>query len=120
MKSLLFIALLLMLTSPNFAEDRKEYEKNGEVLILTNENFDQAIKDHKALFVKFYTDWCPHCKKLKPKWKKLADYLKKNGHNVKIAMIDAEKHPEIAKKHRVNFSFFFVHKKFSKNKIILY
>lgn len=81
MKICLLLLAILSISSLGLAEEAKAtgttYEKEGEILILNKDNFDQAIQEHKAIFVKFYTDWCPHCKKLKPKWKKLANHLKK-------------------------------------------
>lgn len=78
-----------------------EVEKVGEVLVLNQENYRHVMTTNKAVFVKFYTEWCPHCKTLKPKWVTLAKYMKDNGHDVKIAMINADENPELTKANNV-------------------
>jgi thiol-disulfide isomerase/thioredoxin len=74
------------------------------VLILTDRNIEQAIENHETLFVKFHAPWCPHCKKLKPKWIKMAKKYKKEGKDVAFAMINSDKHPNSAEKYRVRKS----------------
>jgi thiol-disulfide isomerase/thioredoxin len=40
-------------------------EENG-VLKLAESDFPQVLADHPYLFIKFYTPWCHHCKKIAP------------------------------------------------------
>ena len=54
--------LLLLIAVAVMAQD----EAASPVLTLTEANFDDALKDYPFLFVKFYTPWCTHCKKLAP------------------------------------------------------
>jgi thiol-disulfide isomerase/thioredoxin len=51
------------------------------------EAFGGNLDASKPTFVLFYTNWCGHCKKIKPEFEKLA-----TAHidNVSIAMIDCE------------------------------
>lgn len=102
MKFILLLSLVLILSGSTLQEGQDIEHEEG-VMILNSGNFEDVIKNNKAVFVKFYTDWCPHCQKLKPKWRKLSKFLGDNGHNVKIAMINAEKHPEMAEKYKVIF-----------------
>lgn len=50
-------------------------EEQG-VLVLSEADFALAVKQHSFLFVKFYTPWCTHCKKLAPIWLELAAELR--------------------------------------------
>lgn len=56
-----------------------KYKKDGNVLILVNENIEAALKEFDHLFIKFFTPWCEHCKEMEQDWKDSADILiKKN------------------------------------------
>jgi thiol-disulfide isomerase/thioredoxin len=45
------------------------------VLQLAESDFPQVLTDHPYLFIKFYTPWCGHCKKLAPIFIELAQAL---------------------------------------------
>lgn len=36
------------------------------VLVLTDRNFDQAVKKYEFLMVDFYAPWCSHCVEFAP------------------------------------------------------
>jgi thiol-disulfide isomerase/thioredoxin len=70
MNKFLLIATILAISS--IVSTAGTYKKSGEVLILTDKNFEEARTEFPTLFVKYYAPWCPHCKKVAPKWKGLA------------------------------------------------
>ena len=39
------------------------------VLILTNDNAQDAIDEFPLIVIKFFAPWCGHCKQLAPTWK---------------------------------------------------
>lgn len=57
------------------------------VVDLTN-NFDEAIKTDKLVFVKHFAPWCGHCKALAPAWEKLAEEMPSKHPEVIVAEVD--------------------------------
>ena len=71
--SLLFLSLLAF----SLADDDFPYDE--DVMVLTDETFDSAVKKYDNLMVLFYAPWCGHCKKFHPEYRKAAITLKKEG-----------------------------------------
>lgn len=64
-------------------------------------------------FALYYADWCPHCKTVKPEFKKLADKgsVQVNGKTVFVKMFEADTNPEDIQKAGVKgFPTFKLHK----------
>merc|ERR1719350_1223600 len=78
-----------------------EQLKEGGVLVLTEENFDQAVKEHEMLLVEFYAPWCGHCIALEPEYKKAAKKLLEADSPVKLAKVDATKEKKVAERFKI-------------------
>uniref|UniRef100_H0X710 Protein disulfide-isomerase A5 n=1 Tax=Otolemur garnettii TaxID=30611 RepID=H0X710_OTOGA len=50
-------------------------DEGGSVYHLTDEDFDQFVKEHSSVLVMFHAPWCGHCKKMKPEFEKAAEVL---------------------------------------------
>jgi protein disulfide-isomerase A1 len=77
------------------------YEKDGEVLVLTDSDLADAINEHQFLLVEFYAPWCGHCKKLEPEYLKAASQLASQGVHAVLAKVDATENPTGAQEHGV-------------------
>ena len=73
-------------------------EEDGDVAVLTADNFDDFIKNNDKVFVKFYAPWCGHCKSMAPAYTELAQDMKKveGDEHVAIGKVDATVHNELA------------------------
>lgn len=60
-----------------FALHKFLYEPNGDVIELTQGNFQNLVLNSNDIWlVEFYAPWCGHCKSLAPEYKKAAQALK--------------------------------------------
>jgi len=60
----------------------------GDVLTLTDSNFESRLAGVDLALVKFYAPWCGHCKKIAPEFEKAATVLKDNDPPVTLAEVD--------------------------------
>ncbi|CAI5482116.1 unnamed protein product [Closterium sp. Yama58-4] len=70
---------------------------DSKVVELNKSNFDEVIGLTDNVFVKFYTPWCGHCKRLAPDWEKVA-LLYRTTPDIVIAKLDCEAEKEICQK----------------------
>ena len=72
---LIFLSLSVLLS----LSAAKKFEKSEGIFVLTNKNYDAAVKEFDYLLVYFYAPWCGHCKTLEPEYAAAAKELKKDG-----------------------------------------
>jgi protein disulfide-isomerase A1 len=76
-------------------------EEESNVLALTKDTFDDAVKNNKYLLVKFVAPWCGHCKSLGPAYDAAAKQLAESGSEIKLASVDATVEQDLAQKYDV-------------------
>jgi len=95
-----------------------ELKEEGNVLVVTADNWDEAVSDATTVLVEFYAPWCGHCKSLEPEYAKAATKLKESKSDIKLAKVDATVETKLAEKYGIQG--FPTLKFFKKGKVIEY
>uniref|UniRef100_A0A4X2JWR0 Protein disulfide-isomerase n=1 Tax=Vombatus ursinus TaxID=29139 RepID=A0A4X2JWR0_VOMUR len=87
-------------TTPGPPSDELLEEDN--ILVLTQHNFDRALREHRYLLVEFYAPWCGHCRSLAPEYAKAASLLKNESSELKLAKVDGPAEMKLVEEFGVN------------------
>jgi protein disulfide-isomerase-like protein len=93
MKWILVVAVFLAMLTLSMAD--------GDVVNLTDGNFEAYLKNSSVMMVKFYAPWCGHCKQFAPKYEKAATLLKQQNKPYVLGELDATVNKETAAKFKV-------------------
>merc|ERR1712151_800894 len=77
------------------------FKEEDDVLVLTKDTFDEALKKFDHILVEFYAPWCGHCKKLAPEYAQAAQKLAAQDPPRYIAKVDATENKEVAERHGI-------------------
>lgn len=90
----------------------------GQVIQVTDQNFKDEVDNFRGpLMVEFYATWCPHCQRMTPVIKKLAEEY---AGKIKFVAADIDKSPEAAARfhiHGVPAMYFFKTEKAEPNSL---
>jgi len=98
----LVVGSILLLGAGSIASEEVAEEEGDDVLVLTKDNFQEAIESNEFILVKFYAPWCGHCKSLAPEYSEAAAILAEEESPIKLAKVDATVETSIAEKFEVS------------------
>ena len=74
-----------------------KFEEEDGVIILNDDNYQEAIKRYQPLLIKFYAPWCGHCQLMAPHFARAAQTLKNDITPTYLAKIDSTIYTNAAK-----------------------
>lgn len=76
-------------------------QEADHVKVLTDDTFDKFLIEHKYVMVKFYADWCVHCKNLAPEYEQAAKNMNDEKSEVVFAKVRNEEGAKLMEKYNV-------------------
>ena len=55
------------------------FPKRGNLLVLSDLTFEEALKEHQYFFISAYAEWCSTCQRIEGELHKVANYFEKNS-----------------------------------------
>lgn len=95
MKAICLVLLLLALVSADF------FTYDGDVIVLTEKDFDQAIEEFEYTMVAFYAPWCKYSKALLPEYAYAATQLANFYPDVKLCKVNADYEVVLAERFQI-------------------
>lgn len=90
MKSLKILFCIITLLAGQTLATNEE-----KVVVLTDSTLHDFVTKNPHVLVKFYADWCMHCKSLAPEYEKAAELLKAEGSSIVLAKVNNEDGKEL-------------------------
>ena len=87
-------SLLILLFILNSFVKNDELQTEDNVIVITDDNYNEVMKQSDYILVEFYAPWCGHCKQLAPEYSKASIDLKDS--NIKLAKVDATENPKFS------------------------
>lgn len=81
------LVFVVILVQALLAGAKEEVEEEDGVLVLTTDNFNDVIKEHRVVMVQFHAPWCSACKHFAPEYNKLAKLMAEKDPKIKVAKV---------------------------------
>lgn len=89
------------MSNSDSSDEEDVWKVHDSVVHLTDQTFNQKLKENKVMLVMFYATWCGHCKMLKPKYSDASKELFADGHKNIFAMIECNQNPQMAEEYEI-------------------
>ncbi|KAK7337696.1 hypothetical protein VNO77_18281 [Canavalia gladiata] len=73
----------------------------NDVVVLTQDSFENEVGKDRGALIKFYAPWCGHCKRLAPDYEQLGTSFRKIK-SVLIGKVDCDEHKSLCSKYGVS------------------
>lgn len=94
--------MLVTLTTGHGEDEQSKKEADPDyVLVLTKDNFEEAIAQNKYILVEFYSPGCKHCHILAPVYSSAAKLLNDQDSEIKMAKVDATQERDLAQQYNI-------------------
>eukprot|EP00123_Amoebidium_parasiticum_P010799 comp20331_c0_seq1/m.25594 comp20331_c0_seq1/g.25594 ORF comp20331_c0_seq1/g.25594 comp20331_c0_seq1/m.25594 type:complete len:552 (-) comp20331_c0_seq1:375-2030(-) len=98
-----FLCALLALSAVDLARgEEEEFYSHGNVVVLSEATFQDAVGQADTILVKFYAPWCGHCKTLAPVYQEAAKQLEEeyDGKGL-LATVDCTQNGPLCSSHNI-------------------
>jgi len=75
-----------------------ELKEEKDVIVITEANWDEAVREDNNILVEFYAPWCGHCQSLEPEYAKAAKKLKESNSGITLGKVDATVETKLGEK----------------------
>ena len=95
-----YIFILLILIFSDYSLSTNFVEEDG-VIVLTDQNFEEALNTYNPLLVDFYASYCKHCLELTPRFANAAKTLRNEEKPVYLAKVEISKNPKLKERFNI-------------------
>ncbi|XP_057331493.1 protein disulfide-isomerase-like [Microplitis mediator] len=95
------IMRILFLTALCVMGSLADIDEEDGIMVITEDNFEEAIEDNPYIAIDFYAPWCGDCTTFAPKYVEVAKMLEKKNSKIKLGKVDVTVEEELARENDI-------------------